>query len=303
MVAKIAAGIILLTAILLSLPAYAANSGQPPTEAAALEVQAPEQQEVKSGAGGVDELNSLDLKYAASALVDSGRVLTSPLRWDTKDWLKVGLVVGATSGLFLADDELKDFSQKNQSPVASKFAQVGNLIGDPLFSFPSLGVFYAYGYLADDQKARRASLLAIESFVISGFLTAGIKLLAKRHRPETGHSSLNWDGPQFNVKNLSFSSGHTSSAFSIATIIAHEYRDNAFVPPIAYGLATLTGLSRIYSNSHWSSDTFFGAALGYFVSKAVLSYHDKDIEKAQNRLSVLPEIGKQMTGLTVKYDF
>jgi len=134
-------------------------------------------------------------------------------------------------------------------------------------------------------------------------MTSGMKILAERHRPNTGDAPTTWDGPHVSLKNVSFSSGHTASAFSIATVFADEYKDNAFVPPIAYGLATLTGLSRIYSNEHWASDVFFGAALGYFTSKALLWYHKEDKSKKQGHLSIMPAVGKEMTGLSVKYEF
>ncbi|HEY5513938.1 MAG TPA: phosphatase PAP2 family protein [Geomonas sp.] len=236
-------------------------------------------------------------------LVDTGKMVASPVHWETRDWLKLGLVLGVTSSLFLVDQKVKDFAQSHQSPVASKFALVGNDLGDPFYTLPPIGAFYLYGYLADDSKARRASLLAIESFAISGVMTSGLKMLADRHRPNSGDVSTTWDGPSFSMKNLSFSSGHTASAFSIATVFADVYKDNAYVPTIAYGLATLTGLSRVYSNAHWSSDVFFGAALGYFTSKALLSYHKEEKNKTANRLTILPDISKEMTGLTLKYDF
>jgi membrane-associated phospholipid phosphatase len=180
---------------------------------------------------------------------------------------------------------------------------VGNGFGSPSYIVPTVGAFYLYGYLADDHKARRTSLLALESFAISGVMVSGLKMLAERHRPNTGDSPTTWDGPSLSFKDFSFCSGHTASAFSIATVFADQYKDNPFIPPIAYGLATLTGLSRIYSNAHWASDAFFGGALGYFVSKAVLRLHKQDKNQQASRLLIVPQIGKEMTGLSVKYDF
>jgi membrane-associated phospholipid phosphatase len=303
MVSKLTAALIFLGATLLSFPVYAESSSPPSPQAAAKEMGTPGKQEVKPADVDTLDVENINLKYAKGIFIDAGKIVVSPLHWETKDWLKLGMVLGVTSSLFLVDEKVKNFAQSHQSPVASKFAVVGNDLGNPLYTLPPLGAFYLYGYLADDSKAKRASLLAFESFAISGVMTNGLKMLADRHRPNTGDSSTTWDGPSFSLKNLSFSSGHTASAFSIATVFADEYKDNTYIPPIAYGLATLTGLSRVYSNAHWSSDAFFGAALGYFVSKAVLRYHEKDKTKQGNRLTVLPELGKEMTGLTVKYNF
>lgn len=83
-----------------------------------------------------------------------------------------------------------------------------------------------------------------------------------------------WDGPGFSTSNLSFPSGHASSAFAIATVIALEYGDRAFVPPLAYGIATLAAFSRVNDNAHWASDVFFGAIVGYLTAKAIIALNN-----------------------------
>lgn len=58
----------------------------------------------------------------------------------------------------------------------------------------------------------------------------------------------------------SFPSGHTTSAFSAATFLQKRYGVWYGIP--AFGLATLTGYSRVKSHQHWTSDVVAGAALG-----------------------------------------
>jgi membrane-associated phospholipid phosphatase len=302
MIIKLIVGIFLLAAQPSNHSAYADSLNQPPQGVATTAPDTAGKTGVPEASAGSD-VDRINLGYLKGYAVDSGKIIASPLHWGGHDWLKAGLVLGVTSSLFLIDRKVKDFAQSNQSPVASKFASVGNGLGNGLYTLPPLGAFYLYGYLADDNRARRASLLSLESFALSGVLTSGMKMLAERHRPNTGDAPTTWDGPHLSPKNVSFSSGHTASAFSIATVFANEYQDNAFIPPLAYGLATLTGLSRIYSNEHWASDVFFGAAIGYFTSKALLAYHKEDKTKKKARLTVMPAIGKEMTGLSVKYEF
>ncbi|HBG06497.1 MAG: PA-phosphatase [Geobacteraceae bacterium GWC2_58_44] len=307
MVSKVTAAVIILSATLFSIPVYAETIEPAPPQAAAGDQATPAKLDLLPAdhVAKPDDVDveNFNLKYLTGYLVDTGRIIAAPVRWESSDWLKLGLVLGGTGALFFIDDEVKDFAQDNQHSVGRGIASFGNTIGEPLNAVPALTAFYLYGYLADDSKARRVSLLAMESFAISGVAMSTIKTLAKRHRPKTGHRSVEWDGPEWNSDNFSFGSGHTSSAFSLATVFADEYKDNPYVPPVAYGLATLVGLSRIYSNEHWASDAFFGAALGYFTSKAILSFHKEDKSKSANRLSIMPEVGSQMTGLTVKYDF
>ena len=315
-VSRVSVTAMFLCTVFLSFPAYGESSASPSRQAAVLLPEATQKETSQAEAvqpeaaqrdatqpdAEAATFDKMDLGYFKGYAYDTGKMIASPLKWESRDWLKFGMVVGGTSSLFLVDKEVNRFARKNQSGVASKFSDVGNFIGEPKYLFPSVGAFYLYGFLADDGKARRASLLALESLTISSALSLGIKSLASRHRPDTGHSSTNWDGPSLKREHESFSSGHTSSAFAVATVIAAEYKDTPYVAPVAYGLATLTALARIYSNEHWGSDVFFGAALGHFVSKAVLSYHKKEHENG-NRLSVLPQVGKEMTGITVNYKF
>jgi len=303
MITKFIVGFILLSTPCFNLSAYADSLSQSPPGKENVVVNTAAKPEDLSGTDTSADVDSINLKYLKGYFVDGGKIIAAPLHWEATDWLKVGIVLGVTSSLFLVDQKVKNFAQSHQSHVASKFATVGNGLGNGLYTLPPLGAFYLYGSLADDSRARRASLLSLESYALSGILTSGMKMLAERHRPNSGASSTTWDGPHLSLKNVSFSSGHTASAFSIATVFADEYKDNAFIPPIAYSLATLTGLSRIYSNEHWASDAFFGAALGYFTSKALLWYHKEDKAKKKGHLSVMPAVGKEMTGLTVKYDF
>jgi membrane-associated phospholipid phosphatase len=239
-------------------------------------------------------------EYIKGYFTDTGKMLASPVNWDGSDWLKAGLVIGATSGLFFADTGIRDFAQKNQSSPGDKVAAVGNVLGDPLYTLPPLGLFYLYGHLNDDPKARQTSLLAVESLAISGIFTWTLKLTAQRPRPFTGEASSRWNGPSLKIANYSFPSGHTTTAFSIATVLAEEYDNNPYVPPIAYGLATLTGFARIYDDKHWASDAFIGGAIGYFVGKAVVRYH---MVQSGTALKILPTVSKQGFGLMAEYRF
>jgi len=303
MMKKIFAGIIIIGATVISLPTFAASLSQNLPETAVATVSASGNQGTQPGDTPSTDVDSINLKYTEDLVFDTGKILAAPLHWEAKDWIKAGLVLGVTSSLFLVDQRVKDFAQSHQSPVASKFALVGNSLGNGLYTAPALGAFYLYGYLGDDHKARRTSLLALESFAISGVMTSGLKMLAERQRPNSGKPPNTWGGPHLSLKSFSFSSGHSASAFSMATVIADQYKDNPYVPPIAYGLATLTGMSRLYSNAHWSSDVFFGAALGYFVSKGVEGFHKDDTIKKPNRLTIMPAVSKEMTGLTMRYQF
>jgi len=64
----------------------------------------------------------------------------------------------------------------------------------------------------------------------------------------------------------SFPSGHTISAFSVATVYADRYPNQRWHAWVAYGLASAVGFSRISLQSHHPSDVFAGAVLGYAIA-------------------------------------
>ena len=77
-----------------------------------------------------------------------------------------------------------------------------------------------------------------------------------------------------NGAQMSFPSGHTAYAFSGATILAMEYKDeHPWVPYAAYGSASVVGIMRIANNRHYVSDVLFGAGLGILSMKLAYWTH------------------------------
>ncbi|BAM06477.1 phosphatase PAP2 family protein [Leptospirillum ferrooxidans] len=77
----------------------------------------------------------------------------------------------------------------------------------------------------------------------------------------------------------SFPSGHTFSAFSAATLFSGLYPRFSV---LLYGLAFLTGISRIYVGAHFPGDVLFGAIIGSLSSWVVLRYLRPKIEQFQS---------------------
>jgi membrane-associated phospholipid phosphatase len=183
-----------------------------------------------------------------------------------------------------------------------------NNIGDDITDFGHgkftpviLGGMYLYGHVADDGKMRKTVLLSIESFVLTGVFVQTIKYTTHRHRPNTGDPPHTFDGPSLHGtnSNSSLPSGHASSAFAVAAVIASEY-DNIIVPTLAYGTAAITALNRVMHNAHWSSDVFVGAAIGYFTGKALVASHRNGTE---NNVSLIPIAGDGGFGMVLTCRF
>lgn len=139
--------------------------------------------------------------------------------------------------------------------------------------------FYAVSLARKDPYAQRTALLAGEAVVDAEILTTVMKNIDRRLRPSDippyGDFTHTWfkSGGRVLSGRGSFPSGHTIAAFSIATVFAERYHRPRWVPWVAYGLAGLVGFSRVPLQSHFPSDVFAGAVLGYVVSHYVVLQH------------------------------
>lgn len=214
---------------------------------------------------------------------DTARVVISPAHYDRRDWLTFGAVALAGFGLYSADGEIRDFVLRNAAP--SDTSKIFKRMGDGQYLLPAVALAYGSGYVFKSERLKTASALAAESFIIAGLIANTVKLAGHRHRPNAGDGPYSFDGISLDSGNTSFPSGHTSVAFAVAGAYAGVYDDKPAVAVTAYGLASLVGLSRMNDDAHWASDVFFGAALGYFTSKAVVRYHN---ERAGVKTALLP---------------
>ena len=111
-----------------------------------------------------------------------------------------------------------------------------------------------------------------------------------RGRPTDGHGAYNFR--PFSGQD-SFSSGHTTEAFVLASVISEHY-DSLWVQVPAYGLASAVGYARLNNNRHWPSDVLAGAVIGTFVGKTVVHFNQK-----HRQVSIQPLVGPDIRGAEV----
>ena len=238
---------------------------------------------------------------------DDIEMWTAPFHLDPKGSLIFAAVLVGT-GVLIANDEaiyrnFKSF-QKNNSWVDS-VSPKASVLGDWGIDCGIAGLFVLGGLAFKDKKARDTGLMALETLMHTGLLAQVVKHLACRQRPSAENGQDYWFGPgaMFNRYNEdafarydSFLSGHTISAWGLATVIAENYKNHFWVPIACYGLATAVGLSRLTEDTHWFSDVFVGAVLGYFIGRMVVRNHNR-------RLQIMPAATPGGMGLSVSYLF
>ena len=242
-----------------------------------------------------------DRAYFSGYIADFKHILTSPARWDSSDWLTATLVSGAAIGLYDNDAKIQKWVLDHKTTTTNNIGDNVTYLGHGKFTPVVLGGMYLYGHLTDDGKMKSTVLLSVESFILTGAFTQTLKYAGHRHRPYAEDGSREWDGPKFggNGSYMSFPSGHASSAFAVATVIASEY-DNVVVPVLAYGVAAITAMNRVTHNAHWTSDVFVGSTIGYVTGKAVVASHQGVKE---NRLSLVPLVEGKDLGAVLVYKF
>jgi len=193
---------------------------------------------------------------------DSKNWAISPIKWDKTDWLIFGSVTAATGTLIAwGDQSVYNYANTLHTKNRDQFFKYIQPLGNT-YLFVTMSAFFVSAVLTKNNYTFETSLIVAESFSLTGIACQITKMTTGRARPnnEGTTNPHQWDGPFFNGH--SFFSGHTSSVFSVASVIAYRYRDTKWIPILSYGLATLGGLERIYDNRHWTSDVFFGAAIG-----------------------------------------
>ncbi|MGJ7030420.1 phosphatase PAP2 family protein [Niabella hirudinis] len=213
------------------------------------------------------KLNGTFLK---SIFSDAQYVVTRPAYWQGRDFRTLGIVMGTTGALLLADKGIKRIAQRNQNPFTGRVANIVEPFGNRYSPYIMAGMYVA-GAAIKNPGLKNTALLTFKSYAISTSLYLLTKSVIRRNRPAYTDNSLDFYPPFSGDRyHTSFPSGHTLTVMTLATAVSEAYgKQYRWIPWVAYSIAGLTGVSRIYHNRHWSSDVWVGASLGYFVTRSV----------------------------------
>jgi hypothetical protein len=247
-------------------PTPANNGAQNADEAPAK--PAPKQRDLSEAQ--YDQRNkNLALRAVERFAADQRDIWTSPakLRVADADWL---LPLGLASAAFFATDTE---TSKHLSNSPQRLSRANNFSDAAVGALGGIaGGMYMWGELTHDDHKSETGFLAAEAAVNSLTVTYALKYTLGRERPLTNDYRGNfWSGGD------SFPSEHSAAAWSIASVVAHEY-PGVLTQVLAYGTATAVSLARVDAKQHFPSDVLIGSAIGWLSGEIVYrAHHDPEL--------------------------
>ena len=218
---------------------------------------------------GEDPQNELGFPLLKHFACDQRDFWTAPLRLHTNDLRWIAPAAGFTAALVASDSWIANQvpdrpNQLLRSQHISNYAVYSLIAAD--------GGAFLLGRLTGNDHLAETGLLGGEAALNSTAVAYFLNYATQRPRPieGNGHGSFFQGGS-------SFPSEHSTVAWSIASVVAHEY-PGPLTKFAAYGLASAVTLTRITSRQHFASDAVIGSALGwYFGHQAYRAHHDPEI--------------------------
>jgi hypothetical protein len=221
----------------------------------------------------------------AGGVVDLGEDawdwVSAPFHWNQRQALQFGGILAAGAVIFIYDQEIHDWVARNQEDTPWKqFHEVGKFF-EPAAQMNNSNPYIAGGiavtYILNLEPFMRVLQQMLYANLISGASMLVVRPLVGRQRPRDG------TGPyvfSFGEDGTAFPSGHTSSAFILARVLAHHI-DWWPASVVLYGAAGSVAYQRVavtYGDNgevtkeaaHWPSDVWFGMWWGLSVANVVI---------------------------------
>ena len=162
-------------------------------------------------------------------------------------------------------DLLKEINLERDKSLDPSFKFITNSVSPMSIGAPI--AVLGLGIIQKDSSLKSKGVFMVEALCVNAFATTALKLAFKRDRPFVTYPYLD---KQAEAGSYSFPSGHTSSAFALATSLSLAFPKWYVIAP-SYMYACAAGYSRMYLGVHYPSDVLAGAIVG--VGSTVLSHY------------------------------
>jgi len=227
--------------------------------------------ELKPGADPENQLGSPFLRHIAE---DQKHFWTFPARLKVQDLKWIVPAAGASTALFASDSWIS--RQVPDKPNQLNFSRSVSDYG--LYSLIGAGGgAFLLGSITRNDHMQETGLLSAEAAINATGVAYAFKLATERQRPFLNHADGEFFAGKPSDNNFSLPSEHAAIAWSIASVVAHEY-PGPMTKLAAYGLATLVSATRVTGREHFPSDVLIGSVLGwYFGHEVFRSRHDPEL--------------------------
>jgi membrane-associated phospholipid phosphatase len=203
--------------------------------------------------------------------------LIKPTKWDGGDWLRLGVMGGATFLTMQVDQPIRDAVLRDNRryfySVPIEGARMYGELYSPVVFF--IG-FAAHSLITNDKSTRKIAYEIGQASLYTGAIVLTMKSIIGRARPHDNLGRATYH--PFTLMGDDFHSlpgGHTATAFVISTVLSRNV-DPTWLKVLLYVPAVLTPISRIYQDWHWTSDNVLGGAIGFFVATWVVDQHERN---------------------------
>ena len=219
------------------------------------------------------------------------------LLWRNKQTYFSGLLLLLVSGSFLLilmGKSAAFISLNSYHPLwLNVFFVNYTFMGDGIFAIALIIVYILFF------KKKKEALALLYAFLLSGLAVQIIKNIVNAPRPklffEQGQYLFFLDGVSLS-NNSSFPSGHTATAFAIATVMILFLKTKNWQIPILL-VTSLVGYSRIYLAQHFLMDVLIGACIGT-LSGVLAFYLVKNFKGIKMAFKKMHRIESKMGGPT-----
>lgn len=208
-----------------------------------------------------------------------GRSFVGVFSKDNVTPLLIGFAAAGTSSVFDRQASAELMGQAHGLSAAASTAG-----GFTVMAPAAMGLFAA-GRFSHSTQFRAFSYDATQALIVNGVYTNIFKKVVHRERPDGSDA-------------LSFPSGHTSSAFALATVAEKHYGWKVGVP--SYLAASAIGFSRISNNRHYLSDVLAGATLGVITARTVVRLNGEPLAGRRRSFSLGPTTDASGAGLGLR---
>ena len=218
---------------------------------------------------GEDPQNRLVSPFLSHLAGDQKQFWTSPTRLRKKDLRWIVPFGGITAG-FIAGDSWVSKQVPDKPNQLDRSLKISDYTTYALLG--AGGGAFLLGHMTHNDHMGETGLLAGEAAINSTAVTYLFKTATQRPRPlqDSGNGTFFKGG-------AAFTSEHSAIAWSIASVLAHEY-PGPLTKLLAYGMASAVTMTRVTAKQHFPSDALIGSALGwYFGWQVYRAHHDPEL--------------------------